>query len=351
MMTIGNHTRALGQDARFLHDLSLWRTVQCAIAPRELRDFTRHIPSHPLATMNSLLQGVHHGASSSFTPFPSLHRSHPPGPPLAPAPPRPAQHPPQFHRPRQLQRRHAGGSPGFRRMHQQQRHRTQPRSHRTACDGLVPEASVQRIAAAEQLALAVVARAAAVVRAIQDKLPAERLTPAVELLIGNTLQAQGHARLKRSDANRLPEVYDPAFLHTDTDIAGMAEGIARTRSARMCLYGPPGTGKTAFGRWLAERLGMRLTVRKASDLVSMWLGETEKNIARAFRDAEQDGALLLIDEVESFLQDRRGAQRSWDVAEVNEMLTQMESFGGVFIASTNLMGSTDRFHLRPGRVP
>ena len=215
----------------------------------------------------------------------------------------------------------------------------------------MPEASVQRIAAAEQLALAVVARAAAVVRAIQDKLPAERLTPAVELLIGNTLQAQGHARLKRNDPNRLPEVYDPAFLHTDTDIAGMAEGIARTRSARMCLYGPPGTGKTAFGRWLAERLGMRLTVRKASDLVSMWLGETEKNIARAFRDAEQDGALLLIDEVESFLQDRRGAQRSWDVAEVNEMLTQMESFGGVFIASTNLMGSTDRFHLRPGRVP
>ena len=215
----------------------------------------------------------------------------------------------------------------------------------------MPEASVQRIAAAEQLALAVVARAAAVVRAIQDKLPAERLTPAVELLIGNTLQAQGHARLKRNDPNRLPEVYDPAFLHTDTDIAGMAEGIARTRSARMCLYGPPGTGKTAFGRWLAERLGMRLTVRKASDLVSMWLGETEKNIARAFRDAEQDGALLLIDEVESFLQDRRGAQRSWDVAEVNEMVTQMESFGGVFIASTNLMGSTDRFHLRPGRVP
>lgn len=100
---------------------------------------------------------------------------------------------------------------------------------------------MQRIAAAEELTPAVVARAAAVVRAIQGKLPAERLTPAVEMLIGNTLQAQGHPPLKRNDPNRLPEVYDPAFLNTDTDIAAMAEGIAGTRSARMCLYGSPGS--------------------------------------------------------------------------------------------------------------
>ena len=80
-----------------------------------------------------------------------------------------------------------------------------------------------------------------------------------------------------------------------------------------------------------------LLVRRASDLLSMFVGEVEKNIARAFREAEDDGALLLIDEVDSFLQDRRGAQRSWEVTQVNEMLTQMEGFAGVFIASTNLL--------------
>ena len=51
--------------------------------------------------------------------------------------------------------------------------------------------------------------------------------------------------------------------------------------------------------------------------------------------------LLLIDEVDSFLQDRRGAQRIWEVTRVNEMLTQMEGFAGVFMASTNLMGGLD----------
>ena len=50
--------------------------------------------------------------------------------------------------------------------------------------------------------------------------------------------------------------------------------------------------------------------------------------------------------MDSFLQDRRGAQRSWEVTQVNEMLTQMESFAGVFIASTNLMDGLDPAALR-----
>ncbi len=60
---------------------------------------------------------------------------------------------------------------------------------------------------------------------------------------------------------------------------------------------------------------------------------------------------MLIDEVDSFLQDRRGAQRNWEISLVNEMLTQMESYPGVFIASTNLMDDLDcaalrRFYLK-----
>ena len=57
-------------------------------------------------------------------------------------------------------------------------------------------------------------------------------------------------------------------------------------------------------------------------------------------------AILLIDEVDSFLQDRRHAQRSWELSGVNEMLTQMESYQGVFIGSTNLMSSLDSAALR-----
>ncbi|QCP51598.1 ATP-binding protein [Trinickia violacea] len=226
-----------------------------------------------------------------------------------------------------------------------------PKSQRTkiiegACGGLLDARAVDRVAESEMLAPAVVTRAASVVRAIRRDLGAERAAAAIELLISNTLEAQGHRAIRKSDPNRLPETYDPAFVHADADLTEVAAGLDRNKAGRLCLYGPPGTGKTAYGRWLAEKLGAPLHLRRASDLMSKWVGENEKNIARAFRQAEQEGAVLLIDEVDSFLQDRRDAQRSWEVSLVNEMLTQMESFAGVFVASTNLVDGLDQATLR-----
>lgn len=214
------------------------------------------------------------------------------------------------------------------------------------CSDLLDPASVARIAESESLAPAVVTRAASVVRSIREELGETSAASAFELLIGNTLEAQGHKPIRKNDSNRLPEIYDPVFIHADSDLAQVAAGLAKSKSGRLCLYGPPGTGKTAYGRWLAEQMGVPLLVKRASDLMGMYVGENEKNIARAFKQAEQDGALLLIDEVDSFLQDRRGAQRGWEVSLVNEMLTQMESFSGVFIASTNLMEGLDQAALR-----
>lgn len=217
---------------------------------------------------------------------------------------------------------------------------------REACANMLDASSVARIAESASLTPAVVARATSVVRTIHDRLGDAGAAVAIELLIGNTLETQGHPPLRRHDPNRLADVYDPAFIHADADLIQVAAGLVRSRSGRLCLYGPPGTGKTAFGRWLAEQMDAPLQVERASDLMSMWVGENEKNIARAFKQAEQQGALLLIDEVDSFLQDRRGAHSGWEVSLVNEMLTQMESFTGVFIASTNLMTGLDQAALR-----
>lgn len=215
-----------------------------------------------------------------------------------------------------------------------------------ACADLLDASSLARIAECESLAPAVVTRAASVVRLIRDELGEAGASSAIALLIDHTLEAQGHKPLHKNDPNRIPEIYDPAFIHADTNLARVAAGLVQAKSGRLCLYGPPGTGKTAYGRWLAEQMGVPLLVKRASDLMSMYVGENEKNIARAFKQAEQDGALLLIDEVDSFLQDRRNAERGWEVSLVNEMLTQMESFPGVFIASTNLMVGLDQAALR-----
>ena len=199
---------------------------------------------------------------------------------------------------------------------------------RASCSNLLGEQDIERISAVDTLSPAIVTRAGSVIDAIKDKLSETDQAPALELIINNTLEAQGHQRIQRYDPNRLPETYDPAFIHTDADLEGIAEGLKKTRAGRLCLYGPPGTGKTAYGRWLAARLEVPLLVKRGSDLLSMWVGGTEKHIAEYFRQAETEGAILLFDEIEGFLQDRRVAKHSWEVTGVNEMLTRMESFPG-----------------------
>ena len=217
---------------------------------------------------------------------------------------------------------------------------------RAHCKGLLDTAQINRLAELEHLAPAIVTRASKVVRAVRRDIGRANTAGALQQLIDNTLQAQQLPALAQGGANRLPEVYDPACIHADANLAQIATGLRASRSGRLCLYGPPGTGKTAYGRWLAQQLGMPLLVKRASDLMSPYVGENEQNLAAAFRQATHDGALLLIDEVDSFLQDRRKAQRSWETSMVNEMLTCMESFSGVFIASTNLMDGLDQAALR-----
>lgn len=215
-----------------------------------------------------------------------------------------------------------------------------------SCGDLADAPTLARMARAEALAPAVAERAASVVRAIRGEFDQAGAARALEWLASSTLEAQGHPALDAGAAAQLPAHYDPAILNADTDLTALARGLEHRRSARLCLYGPPGTGKSAFGRWLADRLGMPLLLKTASELMSKWVGDSEKAIAAAFRQAGREGAVLIIDEVDSFLRDRGGAQQAWEISRVNEMLTRMEAFGGVFIASTNLMDDIDPAALR-----
>jgi len=166
-------------------------------------------------------------------------------------------------------------------------------------------------------------------------------------LINNTLKAQGHHEIsKQSDSNDLPSFYNPDFINTTIDLNELSQGIKETGSARLCLYGVPGTGKSAYGKYIAEVLEKPFLLKKGSDLISKWVGGTEENIANAFREATEENAVLVFDEVDSFLADRTQAKQSWEVTQVNEMLVQMENFDGVFIATTNLMDNLDKASLR-----
>ena len=80
--------------------------------------------------------------------------------------------------------------------------------------------------------------------------------------------------------------------------------------------------------------------------MSMWVGGTEQQIAEAFAEARAEGSILVFDEADSLLADRRGAVRSWEVSQVNEMLTWMESHPLPFACTTNFGENLDPATLR-----
>lgn len=142
--------------------------------------------------------------------------------------------------------------------------------------------------------------------------------------------------------------YDVGALNLETrfEIGKVIESLRVRGHGCLCFYGPPGTGKTALAEHIAKSLDKPLMIKQASDLMSKYVGETEQQMAAMFKEAETEGAVLLLDEADSFLQDRRGAQRSYEVTEVNEMLQGMERYKGIFICTTNLLDRIDQAALR-----
>ena len=135
--------------------------------------------------------------------------------------------------------------------------------------------------------------------------------------------------------------YDLSFVNASLAIEPLIEGLRMRPSASFCFYGPPGTGKTALAHHLAASIGKPVRVKRASDLLAKYVGESEQNIAQMFREAADDDAVLLLDEADSLLADRRGATQAWEISQVNELLTRMEEFDGIFVCTTNLIDRLD----------
>lgn len=211
-------------------------------------------------------------------------------------------------------------------------------------ENLIDSKLVKKLAKNQFVAPAVVSNASLVVSNLNTK----DKNKAFERVISNTLKAQGYDEIEKDEkpSADLPSSYDPNFVNSDCDLNELIQGIKESKNARICLYGVPGTGKSAYAKFIAKSLKKPIIIKKGSDLLSMFVGGTEQNIALAFKEAKEKHAVLVFDEVDSFLQDRSMAARSWEVTQVNEMLVQMESFDGIFIATTNLIDNLDKACLR-----
>ncbi|WP_411024248.1 AAA family ATPase, partial [Salmonella sp. s58758] len=90
--------------------------------------------------------------------------------------------------------------------------------------------------------------------------------------------------------------------------------------------GPPGTGKTQFAAELAQQLERKLVVKTASDILSKWYGESERNVATMFRDCDPQEELLFLDEGDVLLSDRGRSEQRVDRGVTAEFLRWLEQF-------------------------
>ncbi len=122
------------------------------------------------------------------------------------------------------------------------------------------------------------------------------------------------------------------------DAVGPALGKQISPGVRALFTGPSGTGKTLAARLLAARLGMDLYRLDLSTVVNKYIGETEKNLNRAFTLAEELDVILLLDEGDALLTQRTNVQTSNDRyanLETNYLLQRLEAFEGILIVTTN----------------
>ncbi|MGI9408206.1 MAG: ATP-binding protein, partial [Hyphomicrobiaceae bacterium] len=163
--------------------------------------------------------------------------------------------------------------------------------------------------------------------------------------------AQGIVRAvsgSRAHQHRAPADFDPRLIRSSRNLPNLTRQLEKRgdKAFSLCLSGPPGTGKSAYARHLAGLLGLDVVQKRASDLLGMYVGESEKLIAGAFEEARETGAFLIFDEADSFLLDRKDATRSWEITQVNEMLTWMEEHPLPVCFTTNLMDRLDAASLR-----
>lgn len=146
-------------------------------------------------------------------------------------------------------------------------------------------------------------------------------------------------------ADTKKQILDAISQHKNKDIIfkewGLEKSLDYGKGITLNLSGPPGTGKTLSAKAIANYLGKQLLTINYSQIESMWVGETEKNIAKAFENAKKNDAVLFFDEADSLTTKRENARASWEITRTNTLLKELEAFDGICIFATNFTENYD----------
>ncbi|MBW2057771.1 MAG: ATP-binding protein [Deltaproteobacteria bacterium] len=130
---------------------------------------------------------------------------------------------------------------------------------------------------------------------------------------------------------------------------GFDQKLSLGKGLNVLFAGPSGTGKTMAAEIMAQDLGLDLYKIDLSGVVSKYIGETEKNLARIFAEAETSNAILFFDEADALFGKRSEVRDSHDRyanVEISYLLQRMEEYEGVVILATNLRKNMDDAFVR-----
>jgi SpoVK/Ycf46/Vps4 family AAA+-type ATPase len=137
--------------------------------------------------------------------------------------------------------------------------------------------------------------------------------------------------------------------HTVYGNWGFNRKLSLGKGLNVLFAGPSGTGKTMAGEIMANELGLDLYKIDLSAIVSKYVGETEKNLDRIFREGQTSNAILFFDEADALFGKRSEVRDSHDRyanIEVAYLLQKMEEYEGVVILATNLRKNMDEAFAR-----
>jgi len=177
----------------------------------------------------------------------------------------------------------------------------------------------------------------------------EILPPEIRQMIEKDMEDLGRTTASEEESVKRDKIkFDYKMVNCNQDLKELTEKLKKSehKDYGILLYGCSGAGKSYYAEWLAQELGMPFIKKRSSDLIERWVGSTEKNIRNAFKEAREKKAILVLDEADSFLFDRKFAKQDFQAGHVNEVLTQMEDHPYPFVMTTNLKEKLDPAAMR-----